>query len=102
MSKINFSALDSARVTADNSLDTSKVYDIEATVHVGGSVVHSMDVGKVKKDGKNVASFSAWGENNFTINFTDVNEQSMRDILDEISVFRANVAAQSQTISIEL
>lgn len=94
MSKIDFTKLNSANVTADNSVDTEKVYDINANVNISGNNVNSIDGGSVKKDDVQVASFSRWGENSLNINFMNVDAMEMCNIVTAVNDFNTNVAAK--------
>ena len=87
MSKIDFTKLNSANVTADNSVDTEKVYDINANVNISGNSVNSIDGGSVKKDDVQVATFSRWGENSLNINFMNVDAIEMCTIITEVNAF---------------
>lgn len=100
MSKIDFTKLNSANVTADNSVDTEKVYDINANVNISGNEVRSIDGGSVKKDDVQVATFSRWGENSLNINFTNVDATAMCDIITAVNDFNANVSEKVATETI--
>lgn len=93
MSKIDFTKLNSANVTADNSVDESKVYDITANVNVNvnENKVSNIDNGRVSKNGVEVASFSKWGENNSNKSFYGVSDEEQCIILNEINAFCRNV-----------
>lgn len=94
MSKIDFTKLNLANVTADNSVDTEKVYDINANVNISGNNVNSIDGGNVKKDDVQVATFSKWGENSLNINFINVDAVEMCNIINAVNEFNTNVAAK--------
>ena len=103
MSKIDFTKLNSANVSADNSVDTSKVYDITADVNISGDKVNSIDSGVVKNaESKQVATFSKWGENSLNINFTDVDAMEMCNIINAVNDFNNNVADKVATESIQI
>jgi hypothetical protein len=102
MSKIDFTKLNSANVTADNSVDTEKVYDINANVNISGNSVTSIDGGSVKKDDVQVATFSRWGENSLNINFMNVDAMAMCSIITEVNAFIEGVETKVQTETIEL
>lgn len=92
MSKIDFVKLNSANVAADNSVDETKMYDINANVNIQGETVVSIDSGMVKKDGMDVASFSKWGENSLNINFMTTEPMEMCNIINAVSAFCGDVA----------
>ena len=50
MEKGEFKKLNSANVAADNSVDTSKVYDITANVNINGDRVNNIESGVVMKE----------------------------------------------------
>lgn len=102
MSKIDFTKLNSANVTADNSVDTEKVYDINANVNIIGNSVNSIDGGSVKKDDVQVATFSRWGENSLNINFMNVDAMTMCSIITEVNAFIEAVETKVQTETIEI
>lgn len=102
MSKIDFTKLNSANVSADNSVDTEKVYDINANVNISGQSVNSIDGGSVKKDDVQVATFSRWGENSLNINFMNVDAMTMCSIITEVNAFIEGVETKVQTETIEI
>lgn len=102
MSKIDFTKLNSANVTADNSVDTEKVYDINANVNISGNSVNSIDGGSVKNDDVQVATFSRWGENSLNINFMNVDAMAMCSIITEVNAFIEWVETKVQTETIEI
>lgn len=102
MSKIDFTKLNSANVTAGNSVDTEKVYDINANVNISGNSVNSIDGGSVKKDDVQVATFSRWGENSLNINFMNVDAMAMCSIITEVNAFIEAVETKVQTETIEI
>jgi hypothetical protein len=56
--KVEFKTLNSANVTADNSVDNERRYDITANVNINGDKVDNISGGRVIKDEVEVASFS--------------------------------------------
>lgn len=89
--KVDFTKLNSANVSANNSVDESKVYDITANVNVNENKVSNIDNGRVSKNGVEVASFSKWGENNSNKSFYGVSDEEQCVILNEINAFCRNV-----------
>ena len=89
--KVDFTKLNSANVTADNSVDEAKKYDITARVNINENKVNSVDSGRVVKEGVEVASFSKWGENQLNVNFNGVDVMEMCSILTEVNSFYNNV-----------
>lgn len=89
--KVDFTRLNSANVSANNSVDESKVYDITANVNVNENKVSNIDNGRVSKNGVEVASFSKWGENNSNKSFYGVSDEEQCVILNEINAFCRNV-----------
>lgn len=89
--KVDFTKLNSANVSANNSVDESKVYDITANVNVNENKVSNIDNGRVSKNGVEVASFSKWGENNSNKSFYGVSDEEQSVILNEINAFCRNV-----------
>ena len=89
--KVDFTKLNSANVSANNSVDESRVYDITANINVVGGKVSNIDSGVVTKNGVEVASFSKWGENNSNKSFYGVSDEEQSIILNEINAFCRNV-----------
>lgn len=89
--KVDFTKLNSANVSANNSVDESKVYDITANVNVNENKVSNIDNGRVSKNGVEVASFSKWGGNNSNKSFYGVSDEEQCIILNEINAFCRNV-----------
>lgn len=102
MSKIDFTKLNSANVSCDNSVDTERVYDIKANANLQGDKLSSMDSGVVTKDDVQVATFSMWGDN-FNPSFNGVTDASeMCSILMAITTFIANVKSELNNNPIEI
>lgn len=89
--KVDFTKLNSANVSANNSEDEARVYDITANINVVGGKVSNIDSGVVTKNGVEVASFSKWGENNSNKSFYGVSDEEQCIILNEINAFCRNV-----------
>lgn len=100
--KVEFTQLNSANVTADNSVDETKKYDITANVNINGQKVDNINSGRVVKDGAEVASFSKWGENNTSFSFNTSDAMEMCAIITEVTAFCDNVAEKVQAEPIEL
>ena len=102
MKKIDFTKLNSANVSCDNSVDTERVYDIKANANLQGDNLSSMDSGVVTKDDVQVATFNMWGEN-FNPSFNNVSDpMEMCAILMAITTFVANVKAELVNNPIEI
>lgn len=102
MKKIDFTKLNSANVSCDNSVDTERVYDIKANANLQGDNLSSMDSGVVMKDGVQVATFNMWGEN-FNPSFNNVSDvMEMCAILTAITTFIANVKSELTNNPIEI
>lgn len=96
MSKIKFENLKEAVVKTNNSVDTERVYDIEANVRIVDSTrVQSVDGGFVKKDGKAVCTFSTYSEGQLNTNFQNVGDiMEMCAILQAINTFVVDVTEE--------
>ena len=102
MKKIDFTKLNSANVSCDNSVDTERVYDIKANANLQGDNLSSMDSGVVMKDDVQVATFNMWGEN-FNPSFNNVSDvMEMCAILTAITTFIANVKSELTNNPIEI
>jgi hypothetical protein len=100
--KVDFTKLNSANVTADNSVDEAKKYDITARVNISENKVNSVDSGRVVKEGVEVASFSKWGENQLNVNFNGVDVMEMCSILTEVNSFYNNVVEKVENEPINI
>ena len=100
--KVDFTKLNSATVTADNSVDEAKKYDITARVNINENKVNSVDSGRVVKEGVEVASFSKWGENQLNVNFNGVDVMEMCSILTEVNSFYNNVVEKVENEPINI
>ena len=100
--KVDFTKLNSANVTADNSVDEAKKYDITARVNISENKVNSVNSGRVVKEGVEVASFSKWGENQLNVNFNGVDVMEMCSILTEVNSFYNNVVEKVENEPINI
>lgn len=73
MSKVDFTRLNSANVSVENSVDESRVYDIKCNASINNGTLNSIDSGFVTKDDVQVATFSMWA-NNLTPSFQNVTD----------------------------
>lgn len=96
MSKIKFESLSEATVKTNNSVDTEKVYDIEANVRIVESTkVSSIDGGRVTKGGKTVCTFSTYNQGQMNTNFQNVADvMEMCTILQDINAFVVEVTEE--------
>ena len=102
MKKIDFTKLNSANVSCDNSVDTERVYDIKANANLQGDNLSSMDSGVVVKGDVQVATFNMWGDN-FNPSFNNVSDvMEMCAILTAITTFIANVKSELNNNPIEI
>lgn len=91
MQKVDFTRLNSANVSVENSVDETRVYDIKCNANINNGVLNSIDSGIVIKDDVQVATFTMWASNltpSFQ-NVTDANE--MCSILMAITTFIGDV-----------
>lgn len=87
MKKVDFTKLNSANVSVDNSVDTERVYDIKCNSNINNGALNSIDSGFVVKDDVQVATFSMWS-NNLTPSFQNVTDATeMCAILMAITSF---------------
>lgn len=87
MSKIDFTKLNSANVSVENSVDSERVYDIKCNANINNGALNSIDSGFVVKDDVQVATFSMWA-NNLTPSFQNVTDATeMCAILMAITSF---------------
>ena len=86
MGKVDFTKLNSANVSVDNSVDTERVYDIKCNANLNNNVLNSIDSGSVMKDDIQVA--------------TDATE--MCNILMAITTFIGDVKNEIETNPIQV
>ena len=102
MSKVDFTKLNSANVSVENSVDSERVYDIKCNANLNNNVLNSIDGGSVMKDGIQVATFTMWS-NNLTPSFQNVTDAiEMCNILMAITSFISNVKNEIETNPIEV
>ena len=94
MEKVKSVKLNSANVKYDNSVDTERVYDIEANANLNDNKVVSMDSGVVRLDGVQKASFSIYNNHQQYINYNNVEDVKEKcAILMAIDAFINDVEA---------
>ena len=102
MGKVDFTKLNSANVSVDNSVDTERVYDIKCNANLNNNVLNSIDSGSVMKDDIQVATFSMWS-NNLTPSFQNITDATeMCNIIMAITTFIADVKNKIETNPIEV
>lgn len=84
MDKVKSVKLNSANVKYDNSVDTERVYDIEANANLNENKVVSMDGGVVRLEGVQKASFNMYGNHQQNINYNNV-----KDVKDKCAILMA-------------
>lgn len=72
--KVNAVKLNSANVKYDNSVDTERVYDIEADANLNDNKVVSIDGGVVRLEGAQKASFNLYGNHQVNYNLMGVED----------------------------
>lgn len=88
MEKIKFEKLNEAVIATTNSVDTERVYDIEASVKVVGTDVTTIDNGIVKENNTVVCAFSTWSKGSLNTNFQGaLNISKMCAVLAAIDAF---------------
>ena len=100
--KVEFTQLNSANVTADNSVDTERRYNITANININGQMVDNISGGRVIKEEVEVASFSKWGESNTNFSFNVVDAVEMCAIITQVTAFCADVTEKVTNEPIEL
>lgn len=103
MEKVKSVKLNSANVKYDNSVDTERVYDIEANANLNENKVVSMDGGVVRLDGVQKASFNMHGSHQQNINYNNV--EDVKDkcaILMAIDAFISDVEAAVEVSPINI
>ena len=93
MSKIKFENLNEAVVKTNNSVDSERVYDIEANARIlNGNEVSYVDNGFVRKDGDVRCTFSTYQKTQMNMNFQNISDvNDMCEIAKAVSEFVANV-----------
>lgn len=97
MEKVKYEELRSAVVKMNNSVDSSREYEISANVSVQqGNTVGSIDNGIVRElgenEGMNIATFSAWSDKNKNVNYNGAEDECA--VLMAINAFIADCKAK--------
>lgn len=102
MSKVDFTRLNSANVSVDNSVDETRVYNIKCNANINNGALQSIDSGFVVKDDVQVATFTMWASN-LTPSFQNVTDATeMCAILMAITSFIADVKKEIETNPIKV
>lgn len=64
----------------DNGNEGSRVYAIEANVHISSEKANSMDGGRVFKNDEEVAQFNWWGQDSLNITYQGVSVTERNEI----------------------
>lgn len=95
--KVAYEKVVRATIRVNNSVDASKVYDIEADAEVNNGVVNNINSGTVKKDGSQVATFNSYGNENLSINHNVGEKQEQCEITAAVNTFITNTKAKVAT-----
>ena len=75
----------------DNRSDESRVYDIEANVHIASGTVNNIDSGCVYNDGTQVANFNSWERNHLNVTYIGVEPDEQNSINAAVNAFISEV-----------
>lgn len=95
--KVAYEKVVRATIRVNNSVDASKVYDIEADAEVNNGVVNYINSGTVKKDGSQVATFNSYGNENLSINHNVGEKQEQCEITAAVNTFITDTKAKVAT-----
>lgn len=97
MEKVTYKELKNAVVHVDNSVDTSKTYEIAADVRLQGqNTVESFENGTVIKDELSIATFNCWGDaQNLSVTFNGVESNKQCEVVEAINTFMEDVKAKA-------
>lgn len=102
MQKVDFTRLNSANVSVENSVDSERKYDIKCNANINNGALNSIDSGFVVKDDTQVATFTMWASN-LTPSFQNVTDATeMCAILMAITSFIADTKNKIETNPIQL
>ena len=79
----------------NNLNDESRVYDIEANVHVMNNVVNNLDSGRITMNGVILATFNWWGVNSLNITYENLKAEEQIEVLNAVNVFVAEVRSNA-------
>ena len=79
----------------NNLNDESRVYDIEANVHVMNNVVNNLDSGRITMNGVILATFNWWGVNSLNITYENLKSEEQIEVLNAVNVFVAEVRSNA-------
>jgi hypothetical protein len=95
MEKIKFEKVTEILLTSNNSVDTERVFDIEATIRIINSDISSFDGGVVKENNNIICTFNSWNKDNLSTNFQGALDiTKMCSILNSINEFTNAVKAK--------
>lgn len=101
--KVNAVKLNSANVKYDNSVDTERVYDIEANANLNDGEMVSMDGGVVRLEGVQKASFNLYGNHQQNINYMGIEDvQEKCSILMAIDSFISEVESAVEVLPLNV
>lgn len=103
--KVAYEKVVRASVRMNNSVDASRVYDIEAEVNIEGGKANNVTSGTVKKEGTQVATFNSYGDNNLNINHSTKDEQERCAVTVAVGAFIEEVknkVATTNTLALNL
>lgn len=102
MKKVDFTKLNSANVSVDNLVDTTRNYDISARVNLNENNINSIDSGVVKKDGVQIVTFTMWS-NSLTPSFQGITDPvEMCEVLMAITTFIADIKTELENSPINI
>ena len=79
--------VNSSKELYDNANDSSRVYAIEANVHIASEKANSMDGGRVFKNDEDVAQFNWWGQDSLNITYQGVSVAERNEINIAVDAF---------------
>ena len=86
--------------TYESEKTAEQIYDLVATSRINANhEVTSIEGGSVRKEQKEVASFSRYSEGNLNVNFSNVTPEEQMDILASINEFVADIEAKENNVT---
>ena len=101
MSKVDFTRLNSANVSVENSVDESRVYDIKCNANINNGALNSIDSGFVLKDDVQVATFSMYG-GNVNTTYNNITKEEKCAVIYAVDDFIADVKEEIETNPIQV
>ena len=94
--------VNSANISYNNRADESRVYEIDGNVNTRSGNVVNIESGMVFENGKQIASFNQWDDNNQQVVWMSVSKEDKPKVQMAIDTFIEEVRADVQVSPINI